>query len=167
MKNLRQNPSLLIKMTESRGRGVFAGGYIKEGETFEVCPAVICRPGGIKGEGEGIEDQDIFDKYLLPFIAEGWPDTFKGQHMSMVGGYAMFYNHSEDPNAEYDAEVFEDGNHVILFKALRDIREGEEITHDYGGGYGKVTFGKGGCFEVEVIENTMSDMIERLMAHGA
>ena len=48
----------------------------------------------------------------------------------MALGYGSLYNHSFFPNAEY-IKVWEE--RVIRFVALRDIRDGEEITINYNG----------------------------------
>ena len=44
-------------------------------------------------------------------------------------GYAGLYNHSSSPNAAYQIDYV---NELIRHYAIRDIREGEEITIDYG-----------------------------------
>jgi SET domain-containing protein len=38
------------------------------------------------------------------------------------------YNHSSDPNAEYELQLAAD---VVVFRALRDIGPGEEVTISY------------------------------------
>lgn len=44
-------------------------------------------------------------------------------------GYAGLYNHSSSPNAEYQVDYV---NELIRHYAIKDIKEGEEITIDYG-----------------------------------
>ena len=48
-------------------------------------------------------------------------------------GYAMVYNHSESPNAEWDIE--DEDECFVRFYALKKIKQGEEILHDYGEEY--------------------------------
>jgi SET domain-containing protein len=40
----------------------------------------------------------------------------------------MLYNHSHEPNVEY----VEDEADTIAFRALRNVKAGEELTIDYG-----------------------------------
>jgi SET domain-containing protein len=48
-------------------------------------------------------------------------------------GYAMVYNHSSNPNAEWDID--EEDNRFVRFFAVEEIKQGEEILHDYGTAY--------------------------------
>ena len=48
-------------------------------------------------------------------------------------GLGMVYNHSSDPNAEW--EINEEDNRFIRFVAVKEIKENEEICHDYGDEY--------------------------------
>ena len=43
-------------------------------------------------------------------------------------GYAMVYNHSSNPNAEWDID--EEDNRFVRFFAVEEIKQGEEILHD-------------------------------------
>jgi SET domain-containing protein len=45
----------------------------------------------------------------------------------------MVYNHSFSPNAEW--EIYEKDGRFVRFFALKDIKKGEEIFHDYGEEY--------------------------------
>jgi SET domain-containing protein len=47
-------------------------------------------------------------------------------------GYGSLYNHSYRPNARYDDE----GGQAKVFRTLRDIAAGEEITVNYKGSRG-------------------------------
>lgn len=56
---------------------------------------------------------------------------------------ARYFNHSCDPNAEAEHEVTEDR---VYIRALRPIKQGEEITFDYGNDYTSSDFiQKDGC----------------------
>ena len=46
---------------------------------------------------------------------------------------AMVYNHSASPNAEWDIE--DEDERFVKFYALKEIKQGEEILHDYGEEY--------------------------------
>ncbi len=92
-----------------RGRGVFATRTFAEGETVEVCPTVEISQGG----------GDLAD-YLFESTNEG--------KFLVVLGFGMLYNHSADPNVEYDQEE----PSRITYRAIRTIEPGEELTIDYG-----------------------------------
>jgi uncharacterized protein len=93
------------------GRGVFATRRYKPGDVVEVCPTVQAADADISGSlrsyvFSSVKDRDV----VLPL------------------GYGMLYNHSSDPNLEYD----QDEPTTITFLALRPIRAGDELTIDYG-----------------------------------
>lgn len=50
------------------------------------------------------------------------------------GNVMRFINHSDSPNLE-SLSVFYDGTFRIIFRAIRKIAAGEELTYDYGGIY--------------------------------
>lgn len=97
-----------------RGRGVFALQPFREGEVVERCPAVL------------VDDDDV-DGRARDYVF-GAQQSGK---VLLVFGYAMLYNHSQQPNM-YHRNA---GRLTIEFVALRDIEAGEELTHDYGPDY--------------------------------
>ena len=44
-------------------------------------------------------------------------------------GFAMIYNHSDDPNIKWAHDT---NNRLLVFTAIKDIKRGEELCHDYG-----------------------------------
>ena len=54
-------------------------------------------------------------------------------------GYGSIYNHSENPNAEID---YNEGKQedFLFFKAIKDIKIGEEIVYNYEFDDNKVEF---------------------------
>lgn len=61
------------------------------------------------------------NKYVREIILGHWPNVINGSHfLYPVTKFSAYLNHSDDPN--YDAK-----NDI----ALKDIKEGEEITEDY------------------------------------
>ena len=95
-----------------RGRGVFAARAFASGERIEVCPTVELP----RGQSKGVLADYVFDSART-----------RG-HVVLVLGYGMLYNHSEDPNVEYD----QDDDGVVTFYATRAIARGEELTITYG-----------------------------------
>tara|TARA_R100000995_G_scaffold7260_1_gene3231 strand:- start:4458 stop:4835 length:378 start_codon:yes stop_codon:yes gene_type:complete len=112
--------NITVKKSDLHGYGVFATSLIRAGETVEMCPYVIM------DEGQ-IEDTSILHDYLF-----GTPYEDADCLLAPLG-YAMLYNHSSNPNAEWAVEEKEVD--FVRFFALRDIQVGEEITHDYGVDY--------------------------------
>jgi hypothetical protein len=93
------------------GRGVFAARAFADDEQVEVCPTVELP----RSEAKGVLANYVFD-------SERGRDA-----VVLVLGYGMLYNHSEDPNLEYEQE-----GGVVTFFAARAIAPGEELTITYG-----------------------------------
>jgi len=101
-------PGLVILYGE-RGRGVFTTFPIPKGTVVEVSP-VIDVP--VKGS-EGLND----------YVFKGSVDEIS----RLAFGYGSLYAHSSSPNMEVEHHAT-----AIVFTALRDIENGEELTHNYG-----------------------------------
>jgi SET domain-containing protein len=80
----------------------------------EECPAVVVPEEDVRG---AVRD------YVY--------STRRRDRLLLVLGYGMLYNHSSEPNLFHRTA----GRLTIEFVALRDIEEGEELTHDYGEEY--------------------------------
>ena len=91
-------------------------------------------------EDSPIHGKGLFAKNFIPAgtvigVVQGEPTATDGDHVLWIddeNGFHVqcdlrFINHSDTPNAAYydDLEVC----------AVRDIKPGEEITHDYGEGW--------------------------------
>jgi SET domain-containing protein len=79
-------------------------------------------------------DRRRANKYLFE-IDNRW--TIDGSTRSNLARYA---NHSCDPNTEAESN-----RGRLMFRAIRTIAEGEEITLDYGEEHMDLYFGKAGC----------------------
>ncbi len=92
---------------------------------------VVVRPSGIHGMGL-FASSDIPEGATIGLLEGKWVRK-DGPHVLWITkkkGFRVkndmkFINHADDPNAAY----FDD----LTVGALRDIRAGEEITHNYGG----------------------------------
>lgn len=104
------------------GRGVIARKAAKKGTVLERSPVVV-------GPNKDFEAKHgkmtAADHYLLT-----WHEKGENKETAMGLGYLMLYNHSDTPNAEFRYRY---PQKEIEMVALRDIKKGEEITHDYGG----------------------------------
>jgi hypothetical protein len=90
-------------------------------------------------QSSSIHGQGLFARYSIPRgaiigVCEGEPTDEDGPHVLWIDqdkalhvcNDMRYINHSPKPNAAY----YDDATVV----ALRDIKPGEEITHDYGDG---------------------------------
>lgn len=113
-----QTPPVYVANAGRKGRGVFAARAIKQGEVIEVAPVVVI---------PARERKAIF-KTQLGFHVFEWSET--ANSLAQCLGYGSLYNHSYQPNAE---TILGLRNRTISFIALRSIKKGEEITHNYRG----------------------------------
>ncbi len=105
------------KISEEKGRGVFALVNIKKGEIIEVSPVVTVSKENV------IESGEAPDGYLLD-----WDDETEGEEHCMPLGYIMLYNHSDKPTMALENDMVE---YTITARAARDIKAGEELTWNY------------------------------------
>lgn len=107
-------PSSLIevKRLPGKGRGVFARQDIPEGTVIETVPVLVASE----------EDMEATAMAGHCFL---WS---QGQ-VAIPLGYGALYNHSYNPNAEY----FDKAPLTKVYRALRDISAGDEITINYNG----------------------------------
>lgn len=104
-------------------RCIIADSKIKKGELIEECPIILLT----KKDIEHINETTL-TKYEFM-----WDDEYE----AIALGYGSLYNHSEEPNVEWDRD-FE--KNVFVFTALKDIEPGEELTIDYFPGEPKEDF---------------------------
>jgi SET domain-containing protein len=100
-----------IKSDPLKGRGVYAAEPIKKGELIEVCHLVIMP---IEEVGATLERFVFF---------------FSKNKSAMATGNGALYNHCDTPNAWVEMD---DEEMIIEISALKSIKQGEEITIDYG-----------------------------------
>jgi uncharacterized protein len=105
------NGSGLAIKRSPHGRGVFATRRFRKGQIIERCPTVEVADADVVGR---------LDDYVYASVKQG--DSL------IVLGYGMLYNHSAEPNVDYDQVDPSE----ITYRALRTIEPGEELTIDYG-----------------------------------
>ena len=114
----RHTMQLEVRDTKSKGRGVFACGNFKRDDLVECVPVIVIPD----------EQWDSIEPTALePYVFNFGP---QGEHAAIALGYGSLYNHSHSPNALYTKSWEE---LLIRFVALRDIKDGEEITINYNG----------------------------------
>ena len=110
----------MVYLSESsvHGFGVFADKNYNIGDTLELCYYLVT------------DDSDMTNTCILHDYVFGTPNE-EEEYLVPLGN-AMMYNHSSDPNAEWEIH---DDNNFVRFKALKTISKGEEIFHNYGEEY--------------------------------
>ena len=104
--------------TKKTGRGVFTKNYIAKDTLIELAPVVV-----MSGEDRKLLDQTLLHDYIFEWNEEG-------NQCCMALGLVPLYNHSYTSNCEYEM-YFSKG--VIAVKAVRDIKQGEELFINYNG----------------------------------
>ena len=102
-----------------KGRGVVATEDIKNGEIIEICPIVFIS----EKETLFFEKEKTGLKYY--YLIQTATNKF-----CIMLGYGSLYNHSLTPNAGiyYNLKTAEN---FLQFKAIKNIKAGEEIVFDY------------------------------------
>ena len=98
---------------------MFCANDIHEGDIIEIAPVVVLA----KEDIECLDRTKLYEYYFL------WGE--KLDIPALVMGYGSLFNHSDDPNAEFEFDLDSDNMH---FLAIRDISAGIEITTDYRAG---------------------------------
>jgi SET domain-containing protein len=111
-------PNLVIAPSENRGRGVFTTKNIPSGTVIEISPVIELSP----KERKQIEGTKLFH-----YIFE-WGKSKRKAAMAL--GYISMYNHSFEPNCEYEMD-YENGNMTV--RTLRAVKKGEELYFSYNG----------------------------------
>ncbi len=109
--------TIYIDVSPDKGLGVFAGKEFQAGEIIEKCPVIVLTE----------TESKIIDETILGDYQFAWGDDEK--QGAIVLGYGSIYNHSENPNADWDVDA---NSRLMIFRATRDIPKGEEICTSYG-----------------------------------
>lgn len=99
---------LEVKKSPIHGYGVFAVQDIARGDVIEEAPMLL---------------PTIYDKRLSNYYFEFLEKS------AIVLGYGCLYNHSPQPNADYD---YDQEKRLCIMTANRPIKSGEEIFIHYG-----------------------------------
>ena len=111
-------PCLFIANSHNRGRGVFTRENLPAGSIVEIAPVIVMSP----------EERILLDKTRLHNYIFLWgPDE---KQCCVALGYVSIYNHDYRSNAEYEMDFETDS---IRIKAVREIKNGEEIFINYNG----------------------------------
>jgi SET domain-containing protein len=95
-------------------RGVLAAKDIKKGQVIERCPVVL-----MNAKHDSYVDHTALKNYYY---------EWNKKYSAVVLGYGSLYNHSYTPNAQY---VYNYHKKLMVYRALKDIKKGEEIFINY------------------------------------
>ena len=112
------NAAIGWRQASKKGRGVYALRNIRKGEVIERAPVVPMAKKDIPRHGA------VPDGYVLEWKAKKPEEAY-----ALVLGYIMLYNHSGKPNILLENDY---QKKTITATAIRAIKEGEELTWDYG-----------------------------------
>ena len=96
------------------GRGVFADNAYSVGDVVESCPLIVA-PSGDWGEA------------LQDYVFQSSEDE-----SALALGLCSLYNHSDDPNVEYDVDR---ATNSMVVTATRPIAPGDQMFISYGSGW--------------------------------
>ncbi|WP_126247228.1 SET domain-containing protein [Chitinophaga rhizosphaerae] len=111
-------PYLYIQKTKEKGRGVFTKEAIPAGTTIEVSPVLV-----LSNSDTQIADTTKLHNYIFLW---GVRET----RSCVALGYCSIYNHSYDPNCEYEMDFDAE---TMAIKTRRAIKKGEELQINYNG----------------------------------
>ncbi|HME54776.1 MAG TPA: SET domain-containing protein-lysine N-methyltransferase [Candidatus Lokiarchaeia archaeon] len=101
----------------TKGKGVIANNTIKNGTIIDVGHVIL------------ICDEE-YDEHIKNTIVDDYVFEWDDGKVAICMSPCEFCNHSYNPNASYEHR-FDD--QTIIFRAIRDIKKGEEITVNYNG----------------------------------
>ncbi|KXT02688.1 hypothetical protein AC578_1159 [Pseudocercospora eumusae] len=122
---LQRFPHLHLVSNTAKGRGVFASAPIPAGTIIDISPVLIL---GIEENLNYIEHTSLYHyTYNWSTISpEGTPQ----KSQAVVLGLGSMFNHSaQNQNVGWKRDL---DRQVIVYRALKDIPEGEELCISYG-----------------------------------
>lgn len=120
-----------LRQYDNLGWGIEATSFIAENECIESAPLIVYPLSMINtlfwiGQANGMKPQDIIlDQYSI---------LFDENNVAIPLGYISLYNHSDNNNAKF---VLDYPNKILSVVSVRDIKNGEQITVNYGDGWFK------------------------------
>lgn len=111
-------PSLKIRSSDSRGRGVFTTKSIPSGTVIETSPVI---------ELSTKQRKQIEGTILYHYIFE-WGTSRRKAAMAL--GYISMYNHSFEPNCEYEQDY---EAKTMTIRTIKNVKKGEELYFSYNG----------------------------------
>ncbi|MBA7481549.1 hypothetical protein ES705_23846 [subsurface metagenome] len=109
-------------ISKGKGKGAFAKKDIKKNTIIDVANVILIPN----------KDYEKIKKTVLYDYCYIWKDPKHkpGFENAITLSISQFINHSYEPNIRY---LYDYKNKAIEFSAIRDIKEGEELTVNYNG----------------------------------
>ncbi|MBY9019092.1 MAG: SET domain-containing protein-lysine N-methyltransferase [Candidatus Lokiarchaeota archaeon] len=108
-------------ISEGKGKGAFAKKDIKKKTVIDVANVILIPN----------EDYKKIIKTVLYDYCYIWSDSKKPEFKNAITlSISQFINHSYEPNLRY---LYDYKHKAIEFSAIREIKEGEELTVNYNG----------------------------------
>ncbi|KXL41409.1 hypothetical protein M433DRAFT_140434 [Acidomyces richmondensis BFW] len=124
---LERFAKISLRTNTPKGRGVFAGAHIASGTIIDTCPVLVL---------DATESSTHVEKTSLSHYTYNWPlldthgNVMKGKTQAVVFGLGSMFNHStKGQNVGWERDLMHD---LVIYRALRDINEGEELCISYG-----------------------------------
>lgn len=108
---------ITLKRLKHKGLAVFAEKNFRTGDEIERSPVLPLTP----------TERKHLEKTLLNHYIYPWRST---RSAALVLGYGSIYNHSFKPNADWKQDF---RSTQMVYRAIRPIKKGEEITINYNG----------------------------------
>ncbi|MEZ6241694.1 MAG: SET domain-containing protein-lysine N-methyltransferase [Phycisphaerales bacterium] len=133
-------PDIVVRDTGTKkGRGVFATRGFGEGEVVELSPVVFAN-----------NKWNMLPEWFRRTVFN-WK-KIGGEHFehAFALGYGSLYNSSRSPNMSYRADMV---SQAIVFRALRRISAGDELTINYSSEGGQAHSDRDYWFERQGLQN--------------
>ena len=117
-------PFLYIAPSQKGGRGVFTNKSILANTIIEVSPVVVL----------STKERKQVEATKLHYYIFEWGKSTRQACVAL--GYVSMYNHSFEPNCEYEQD-YETQNMSV--KTIRNVKKGEELLFSYNGDPGNTT----------------------------
>lgn len=104
-----------IKKARGMGRGLFAADYIPADTIVEISPVIVY---------EQPEQDHPIDRYIFD-----WDGKYFGGRAALALGVGSLFNHSENPNVEWQIDK---KRKEIVFYTIKDVKPGRQLYIDYG-----------------------------------
>ena len=105
-----------VKRTKKFGRGVFATQAIKKETEIERAPLIVLD----KKDTDMVRDSNVLVYYDF---------SFNDKYSAIAGGFGSFYNHSTEPNVDWEVDQ---ESEEIKYWTTRAIKKGEQLFINYG-----------------------------------
>ena len=111
----------ITHISEGKGKGAFAKKDIKKKTVIDIANVILIPN----------KEYKIIKKTVLYDYCYIWSDSKKPEFENAITlSISQFINHSYEPNLRY---LYDYKHKAIEFSAIREIKEGEELTVNYNG----------------------------------